>query len=109
MENFKELPITGTAWERCSSIGFQNPHGAPSSYSFAEEKIMVLDTGKVVTEFSAALSGMYAPSKRIPVIDPETGVATGAFVSEAYLYQLLYSKYMQLIAERDATPQPLLE
>jgi len=53
-----------------------------------------------------SLAVPFDPAKTIALRDPATGEPTGATVTYAEAYALLYSAYLAAAAERDAAQQP---
>lgn len=98
---YQPSAVAGTEFTRCYQIIVDNPHrGAPLA-SFCEERVLVsegADRRWAVGECRL----VYSPEAEIPILDPETGAATGATITMAALYGLLYSAYLHAATTRDA-------
>lgn len=101
MANYQESTATATSWIRCRSVSIENPIGGTPSASFVEHKVVQLG-GHTVEQFVGILPSTFNPTASIPLRDPETGGLTGDSVTQAHLYQILYSLYMQAALDRDA-------
>lgn len=100
--NLHETTGTGSTWTRCTSISIANPASGVPSIMFAEATVAEIGAVKV-EQITGNIIGTFAPTADIPLRDPETGDLTGSTVTQAYLYQILYSLYMQKALERDAS------
>ena len=104
MANYKETTGTGTSWKRARQVIINNNYSGTKNIMFFEEDIAELggnvfrtDAGLVTTTFDAEAI--------IPLRDPETGERTGNVISQALVYQALYSLYLDLAESRDVTAQ----
>lgn len=99
--NYKQTTLSGTSWTRCRCVTINNPltGDAPIAY-FQEEKVISID-GAQTTVDAGSCRKAFDPAATIPMLDPATGVATGATVTHAELYAILFSLYMQTAVERD--------
>ena len=110
--NYKQTTISGTSWTRCRTVTITNPlpgHGpvqgitgveqGPTAF-FQEEKVVSID-GVQSTSDTGSCRKAFDPVATIPMLNPETGEATGATVTHAELYAILFSLYMQTAVERD--------
>jgi hypothetical protein len=111
--NYKETTLAGTSWTRCRCVTITNPlpgHGhiqaitgieeGPTAF-FQEEK--VVSDGSVQTSSDAgSCRKAFDAWAAIPMLNPSTSEPTGASVTHAELYAILYSLYMQTATERDA-------
>lgn len=99
--NYLETGVTGTQWQRCKGIHITNEYGIKPHIRFDEEKILLTHEG--ATHLPTIASGMvFDAAVSLPVIDPDTNEPTGQFVTHAFIYQMLYSAYIQAATERDA-------
>ena len=99
--NLNETSGQGSTWTRCAGISIANPANGMPSVLFAEATVAEVGLVKV-EQLSGSISSTFDPTSEIPLRDPETGELTGDVVSQAHLYQVLYSLYMQKAIERDA-------
>lgn len=97
--NLHQSTGTGSTWTRCTSISIANPAVGTPSFLFAEATVAEVGAVKV-EQMVGTIQGTFNPSSAVPLRDPETGELTGAEVTQAYLYQVLYSLYMQKALER---------
>lgn len=97
--NLHEVSATGKTWTRCTSISIANPAVGTPSILFCEATVAEVGALKV-EQISGTLQGAFNPADTIPLRDPETGDLTGDTVTQGYLYQVLYSLYMQKALER---------
>lgn len=98
--NYKESPISGTSWVRAREINISNPYTGVPHISILEEKIASLD-GDVIRKDLGYLGQSFDPNYLVPVIDPVTGIDTGAKVDHEYIYRILYSLYRETAKQRD--------
>lgn len=110
--NYKETNLAGTSWTRCKSITITNPLAGetplPGIISplkpvalFYEESITQLTEGSTFKRDTGYCSTEFNPTSIIPLIDLDTGIATGEIVTHTELYRILYSLYMQTALARD--------
>lgn len=99
--NYKQTTLSGTSWTRCRCVTINNPltGDAPIAY-FQEEKVMSIDGAQTTVDAGSCRKAFY-PAATISMLNPETGEATGATVTHAELYAILFSLYMQTAVERD--------
>lgn len=69
---------------------------------FAESRVTAV-AGSKSEQPIGIISSTFNPTATVPLRDPETGELTGDSTTQAQLYQLLYSLYMQIALERDST------
>lgn len=101
MSKYKEETATGSTWIRCKSVMIQNHLNSLPVCYFDESR--VTEVNGISTEQSiGSIAKRFSPSDEIALLDPETGEQTGEFVTQARLYQILYSLYMNAANERDA-------
>lgn len=97
---YNETAGPGSIWTRCSGINIDNRHGVTPIAQFTESTVSEVG-GKSSEQFAGVLSSGFNPTATIALRDPDTGQATGNTVTQAHLYQVLFSLYMQLVDERD--------
>jgi hypothetical protein len=111
--NYKQSDITGTTWTRCRTVTINNPLPGKGSINivtgqpvgpncvFLEET--ALSTGTEILTFdSGGCQTVYVPDSVITLLDPTTGNPTGETVTQAKLYQILYSLYLATATARDS-------
>ena len=107
MSNYKQSNIVGTSWVRCRAVTINNPYPDPNSAEstpkawFQEQQVVQLPEDKVILNDIGHCLKVFNPETEITLLDPETGAPTGATVTHGYLYQILYSLYLQTALERD--------
>lgn len=104
MANYQETTGTGTSWKRCNRVIIDNPLTTPSSAVFMEEDVVVIGD-RSIGVYGGNCSAEFTPEAIIPLRDPATGELTGGIQTQANLYQILYSLYMQVALARDAAQQ----
>lgn len=98
---YQETQVTGSRYRRAKYVNINNSKGQVPQISFEEERITVLDDGKSFSESVGSLSTAFDATSIIPLLDPETGEDTGNTMTQAEVFQALYSLYFKLAAERD--------
>ena len=111
--NYKQTDVTGSSWVRCNTITIKNPLKTTERIGlgginpiikevyFQEEEVIVLSDDKTIITPSGSISTPYIPENTISILDPTTGQATGATITHADLYKILYSLYIQTAQARD--------
>lgn len=108
MANYQETTDLASAWKRCNRVIVDNPLDATPSVRFYEENVVSMPIAKVRAD-AGTVTAQFNPDEQIMLRDPQTGELTGAYVTQAHLYQAIYSLYMQLALRRDleiAAQQP---
>ena len=105
MSNYKETSVTGSEYVRCKEIVILNPLNGAPSIQYIEEQATVLGADKVITQPIGMVSESFNPDTVIELRNPETNELTGATVTHAEMYQMLYSAYIQVALQRDAGEQ----
>jgi len=102
MANYKEITGTGTSWRRAKKVIIDNPaHSSlPKTALFIEEDAVSINE-KIISTDAGSVTAYFNPQDGIELRDPQTGEKTGVIVGQTYLYQLLYSLYMQTAENRD--------
>jgi len=101
MANYKQSNISGQEYQRCYSVNISNPLDAVKQIGFAEEKIYVFDQ-TTINKQVAGCGLKYDPTATFPILDPVTGNPTGKTATQAQIYQMIYSLYIQTATARDA-------
>ena len=99
--NYKETTATGTTWTRCTRVVVNNDINETPYVLFFEQQVFNLE-GQQTLKDSGVLRQDFEPDAVIPLINPQTGEATGATVTQAEAYAVLYSAYLQAAMARDA-------
>jgi len=86
MSNYKESTISGSQWQRAVRVVILNPYNGVPSISFAEELLISLGDGKVITESCPGVGTVFDTANP----------------SHVELYEKLDALYTQLRDERDA-------
>lgn len=106
MPDYKETTGAGKSWRRSHHVTIYNPLPELGVRQIMYTEQDCLKVGERTATVSApggpgGLRGVFDAEALIPLRDPETGELTGGTVSQAVLYQGLYSHYMQLALARD--------
>lgn len=104
--NYSEQSIAGMAWQRCHQVVIDNPRGSAPSVRFDEERIVSIDGAPELRTALDSVVVAFDPARLIPLRDPASGELTGAAMSYAEAYALLYSAYLDAALARDAASQP---
>ncbi len=98
--NYQESSISGIKWVRCNSVSITNPlSGTPKAY-FTEESVVKIGSEQMLQPFGQC-SAEFRADGSFPLLDPDTGRATGMTMSHQDLYKALYSLYMKTATDRD--------
>lgn len=99
-----QTPVAGESYRRCFQVVIDNPLVGSPTVMFSQETILGTDAGSVLHMPIQPLPLAFDPTAEIAVIDPETGEPTGAVVTQADVYTLIFSAY---IAAANPPPQPI--
>lgn len=99
--NYKEITTTGTTWTRCTRVVVNNDFGEPPYVLFFEQQVFNAGGQQILKDLGVLRQG-FDPDGVIPLINPLTGEATGATITQAEAYAVLYSAYLQAAMARDA-------
>lgn len=107
MPEYTETVVSATTSRRAFAIRVTLPRGLPAQRSilFEEEDVHVIGT-KITKTVSGTVSAPIVLTDTFAVINPTTGVPTGATATVGTLIVLLMSLYGDLAAKRDAAPAP---
>jgi hypothetical protein len=101
MANYKETTGTGTTWRRAKQVLIKNDIGsAPKPILFFEEDVANIG-GKTFANDAGLLQTNYNPEYVINLRNPQTGEPTGNVITQALVYQALYSLYLDVAQLRD--------
>lgn len=98
--NYRETTTTGTTWTRCTRVVVNNDLNEQPYVLFFEQQ--VFNVGGSMVKDLGVLRQNFDPEAVIPLINPQTGGATGATITQAEAYAVLYSAYLQAAMARDA-------
>lgn len=105
MPNYKEVALEGTAYTRCGRVTIENSL-VYKMITFNEETVAFFDDGRSIVKPEDAVLTRYLNAENagtsVAILDPETNEASGARMSYAEIYNMLYSLYIHVAAERDA-------
>lgn len=105
MPNYQETNAQATAWRRCNRILVENPSGQQPRIKLFEEDIVNIN-GKIISKDCGVLDEAFSPSSVVMLRDYPSGELTGAYVTQEYVFQVLYSFYMQCAEQRDNPTTP---
>ena len=108
MPDYKESTVAGTSWNRFDEIRIDNRRGSIPVLYLHEERVVALDGGHELREPVGVLELPCADmSYPIALRDPATGEPTGATLTIADAYTIVYSLCIQEALIRDgAIPRP---
>jgi hypothetical protein len=111
VSKYKSSSVTGDSWRRAKRIVIENTAIGSKVIRFIEETITVINGVAITSEPNVIETKVddAAMGDTIDLIDPETGDFTGASISYAQIYGILYSAYMKKAMERDALETPVSE
>lgn len=101
MPNYKEVPITGSRWQRCRSLTVHNTFGKMPEVVFVEEELAQVGDAVMQRDVGSCWATFDPLAGSIPLIDPQTGEPLGTTCSHAQLHVILHSLYLQTAAQRD--------
>ena len=97
---YNETAVQATEYKRYNSFMLSHPNRGSPRMHFLEEKIIYVDQD---TEFSSGGSNLFVEDgvNTFPVLDPETGSATGESITLEQLRSYITSLYVFCAANRD--------
>lgn len=98
-------PVAGESYRRCHQIIIDNPLGRPPEITFGQETIICTGAGEALHVPMLPARMAFDPAAAIPVLDPQTGQPTGATITQAQVYALIYSAYIAATEETAATAE----
>ena len=103
MPEYPETVAQSTSSRRMFAAHVTAPRGNPAGrqITFEEESVIVIGA-RIISQAAGSVGGALVPADTFPVLNPNTGAATGQTATHLDLYRLLYSLYMDLAAKRDA-------
>lgn len=106
MTNYNQQTGQGESWQRCYEVVIDNPLNAAAQITFKEEMVVQIGENTFTKPITACRSSFDSEAE-VPLLNPETGLATGPSFTHQELYQYLYSLYIHTAKQRD-TPNPPL-
>lgn len=99
--NYKEVTAEGTIYTRCNAVVVQNDYQEQPYILFHEQRVMTIGGEQVIQNTSSCRTN-FVPEAVVPLIDVATGEMTEETITQADVYRILYSAYMQAALARDA-------
>lgn len=107
MPDYKETQLTGQAWQRCYEVNIANTRNTSPVVQFYEERVIAIEDGSEVRQPLGPLTVPFDANREFALRNPATGEVTGAMMTYAEAYAVLYSAYLDAALERDASvPAP---
>lgn len=98
---YSESTVTGNAYVRARKVIIDYKLDQLPVATFIRERVMTLGAETLKTPV-ANVSGVYDAEATIALRDPEDGTLTGDTMTQAQVFQALYSLFYQLSVEADA-------
>lgn len=103
MADYKEGAVAGMKWNRASKIVITNELGINPSILFVEQEVIALPDGTNIQRDVGNLYGTFDPELAFDLYDPITGEIAAGQATMNDVYELIYSYFRHVAAERDAT------
>lgn len=106
--DYKQSEVSGSSWVRCNQIVVVNPaDNTPKFIQFREEQIINVGEEHIARELGVLMEyfNEVTTGEEIQILNPVTGEATGAVLTYADVYAILYSSYMHAARKRDDVEQ----
>lgn len=101
MSNYKETTGAGTTWRRAKQVLIRNDINSDKKPIMFFEEDLANVGGKNFTNDVGVIQTNYNPEYVINLRDPQTGERTGNVITQALVYQALYSLYLDTAELRD--------
>ena len=101
MPDYKETTAPATQWQRCVAVNIDNAYGRTPTVILQEEQITNIG-GELLHKPVGNLLVPFDPAATIELLDPATGAALGASMTQGQIHVALWSLYMQVAKARDA-------
>lgn len=98
---YQPTDVVGQEYTRCYQVVIDNHRQRAPIATFFEERVLVASGGSR-GQATGQVEMPYDPAAEIALIDPTTGEPTGATITGAELYAMVYSAYMHAALARDA-------
>jgi hypothetical protein len=89
-----QKPVAGEAYIRCSQVVIDNRLGHPPNVAFHREQVIGLADGAAFAQPISPRELAFDQAAAVPVLNPETGEATGQTVTQGDIYALIYSFFI---------------
>ena len=90
--------MAGEQFVRCLQVVIDNRAALPAPVvTFHQERVVQESGGALLRAPLSPATLRFDPAAKIPVIDPDTGEATGDVVTHADVFKLVYSAYVASI------------
>ena len=103
--DYQPATVIGDEWTRTYQIVIDNRLNNAPVVTFFEERALLTDTGATRHWAIGQCHLRYDEASALPILDPLTGEDTGATITLAAFYGLVYSAYRYAAAQRDAAGQ----
>ena len=100
--NYRETTTTGTTWTRCTRVVVNNDLNEQPYVLFFEQQVFNMGGQQILKDLGVLRQNFDPDGVILPLINPQTGEATGATITQAEAYAVLYSAYIQAAMARDA-------
>jgi len=104
MASYKSRTVTLTKWQRCNRMVIENIRGGGVPFVECLEQVVTVTDGVEASESVQGCRLAFNAAAEIPLRSPITGLLTGARMTQAEVYAILYSVYRHAADLRD-TPQ----
>jgi hypothetical protein len=104
MTLYQPSNVVGTKYTRAYRVECQNPLDGQTSITFAEQSVVNLDDGTVITKDLGNLNEVLTEENtttEFALLNPVTGESTGQSMSYGDIFTALYSLYIDLATNRD--------
>ena len=104
MSLYQPSDVAGTKSTRAYRVECQNPLEGQASITFAEQSVVNLDDGTVITKDLGNLNEVLSEENagtEFALLNPLTGEPTGQNMSYGQMFAVLYSLYLDLAIKRD--------
>ena len=105
--DYQPAAVIGDEWTRTYQIVIDNRLGAAPAVSFFEERALLVADSAPRHWAIGHCHLPYDEAVALPILDPATGADTGASITLADFYGLVYSAYRYAAAQRDTAGQPV--
>lgn len=87
-------PVAGESYIRCPQVVIDNRLGVAPSVTFHRESVLGIDGGAVMRQPMSPREMVFDPAAAVPILNPETGEATGQTITHGEIYALIYSAFV---------------
>lgn len=105
MSNYNQTEIAGNSWQRCHTVQIANPISGLKSITFQEEIVYNIGGPQPLSTYCGNCGTYFDPEKTFEVLNTETGLGTGVYMTHYDLYKAIYSLYMHTAKLRDENNQ----